>query len=953
MAHSSACSLAHSHPLFSSVLWGNVLALTVGGGLSPLIAGEAIAQVTPIFPDQTLPIPSQVSTPQTNGIVVDGGTQIGGNLFHSFQSFTVPDAVTASFVVPTDVQRVLARVSSGEPATVNGTLRVGGTADLFLLAPGGVFFGPNAQLDVGGSFIASTADQMTFADGSIFPAIAQGASTSLLTSTVPVGLQFGRGSSQGDGIVVNGNGRPDVVKTQRVDGALLAAEGQTFGLIGHSLTFQGGRIGTVGGQATLAAVEEGGSVTLTPNAWGWRVQEIAGPQGAITLNRLSDIDVSGPAGGFVQVNADTLTLQGRSRIVADTLGNLDGHGIELTVGTLGVYEGSFISSSTFGAGAGGNLTVTADMIDMTGPGPLQNVLQELFAQDIRNPAQSSGGLFITSFGAGNGGNATITANEVSLRDSALISTSVLGTGQGGTLNVAIAGQLLLDGGQFCGASLGDGNAGNTFVTAGNIRMLGGGGIFASSFDDGDAGLVDVRARETVDISGATSDGVFISAIAVNAYPGSTGFGGTIVLEAPTIRLADGAAVASVNFDVGRGGAVTVRASELLELRGSGAELTNINTRNQGTGPAGNLLVDAGRIVLADGGTIFTSTLNTGEAGTLTVIADSIDASGSSPEGFPSGLRSDASRDATLEGSSSITGEGPLDPNRTGFGAAGDIDIHADTIILRNGAEIAVSNEEGGQRAGNLQLTSDRLNLDTGARISAEPATGTGGNLFLSTQHLQLRNQSAISTNASGASTGGNIFIDTTTLAALGNSDITANAIAGRGGQVTLSTQGIFGTTLRSQPTDQSDITASSELGTAFSGTVSITTPEVDPGSTAIDLPARVLDSANQVVKSCAELEDNSFVAIGRGGTPADPTRFISADPRWHDMRNWTQVKDGGDRLAISTMLQPSRPQSTQPLEIQEATGWQLDPSGTPQLIAQAPNMGPDIGPPHCLAQNEV
>ena len=929
---------------------GVPLVLSLMGGWGAALPERAIAQ---IVPDQTLPNPSQVSTPQPNAIDITGGTQTGGNLFHSFQSFTVPDATTASFVVPTDVQRVLARVSSGEPATVNGTLRAGGTADLFLLAPGGVLFGPNAQLDVGGSFVASTADQMTFADGTVFSAIAQGSQPPLLTSTVPMGLQFGRASGQGQGILVEGPGRPDVVQTERVDGALMAAEGQTFGLLGNAITLNGGRIGAVSGQATLAAVGDGGTVTLTPNDLGWRTDSVTGPQGAIALNALADVDVSGPGGGAVQIKANNLTLRGRSRVVADTFGALDGRGITLTVGNLGVYDGSYVSSSTFGAGRGGDFVVTADVIDMTGPGPLQNVLLELFAQEIRNPAQSSGGLFAMSFDTGNGGDISVTANQATLRDSAFLDTSPFGVGNGGTLTVDIAGQLMLDGGQFCSASFGTGDSGNAFVTAGNIVMVGGGGIFASAFSDGDAGLLDIRARETVDISGATSDGVFISAIATNAYPGSTGIGGTIFLEAPTIRLAGGVAVASVNFDVGSGGAVTVRASELLELRGSGAELTNINTRNQGTGPAGNLLVEAGRIVLADGGTIFTSTLTSGAAGTLTVIADSIEASGSSPEGFPSGLRSDASRDATLEGSTSITGEGPLDPNRTGFGAAGDIDVRANRITLSNGAEIAVSNEEGGQRAGDLRLTSDRLTLDNHAAINAEPATGTGGNLVLNANHIELRNQSTISTDASGESTGGNIFIDSATLVALGNSDITANAIAGRGGQVSLSTQGIFGTKLRSQPTSQSDITASSELGTAFSGIVTVTTPEVDPATSVVELPERVVDATRRVIKACAAADGNSFVAIGRGGTPTDPTRFVSANTHWRDMQDWTQV-DGGDRLATAPASQPQpQPQPQQhashPPQIQEATGWQVSPNGPPQLIAHHGDR-PDIGHVDCLEQ---
>ena len=925
---------------------GVPLVLSFVGGWGAALPEGAIAQ---IVPDQTLPNPSHVSTPQPNAIDITGGTQTGGNLFHSFQSFTVPDATTASFVVPTDVLRVLARVSSGEPATVNGTLRAGGTADLFLLAPGGVFFGPNAQLDVGGSFVASTADQMTFADGTVFAAIAQDRQPPLLTATVPMGLQFGQASSQGQGILVRGNGRPDLVQTEAVDGALQAAAGQTFGLLGSSVTLQGGRIGAVGGQATLAAVGEGGEVTLAPNDLGWTMDNLTGPQGTIALDGLADVDVSGPGGGAVQVKAENLTLRGRSRIVADTFGALDGRGMNLTVNNLQVFDGSYISSSTFGDGRAGNFEVTAQTIDMTGPGPLQNVLEVLLQQDVQNPIQFSGGLFAMSFGSGDGGEMTVTAERATLRNSAFLATSPFGTGRGGVLNVAITGQLLLNGGQFIVDSFGPGEAGNAFVTAGNIRMAGGGGIFASSFDAGDAGLLEIQARESIEITGATSDGVFISGIAANSV--GSGRGGNIAITSPIIRLSDGVAVGAVNFGSGSGGSVTVRASELLELRGSGGvELTNINTRTQGAGPAGNVLVEAGRLVLADGGTIFTSTLSSGAAGSLTVIADVIEVSGQSPNGFPSGLRSDASRDATLEGAAEVvTEDGLLDPNRTNLGAAGNIDVVANTITLRNGSAIVVSNEEGGPQAGDLRLTSERLTLESASTIRAEPSTGTGGNLFLNADHIQLRDQSLISTNASGESTGGNIFIDGATLVALDNSDITANAIAGRGGQVSLSTQGIFGTELRSQPTSQSDITASSELGTEFSGTVSITTPELDPSSSAVELPERVVDASSQVMAACAAASGNSFVAIGRGGKPTDPTRFVSANTSWRDLRDWTQAV-GGDRLATPPVQhQQPQPNSSRPNQIQEATGWQIAPDGPTQLVAHNGSI-PDIGDINCLEQ---
>ncbi len=86
----------------------------------------------------------------------------------------------------------------------------------------------------------------------------------------------------------------------------------------------------------------------------------------------------------------------------------------------------------------------------------------------------------------------------------------------------------------------------------------------------------------------------------------------------------------------------------------------------------------------------------------------------------------------------------------------------------------------------------------------------------------MLDRSQITTNAQGEVTGGNITINTQNLAALSNSDISANAEQAFGGQVIVNADAIFGTEFWTQPTTASDITATSELGPEFSGTVELT-----------------------------------------------------------------------------------------------------------------------------------
>ena len=107
--------------------------------------------------------------------------------------------------------------------------------------------------------------------------------------------------------------------------------------------------------------------------------------------------------------------------------------------------------------------------------------------------------------------------------------------------------------------------------------------------------------------------------------------------------------------------------------------------------------------------------------------------------------------------------------------------------------------------------------------------------------IRLRQDSQIRTNAQGEATGGNITTNADSLVALENSDITANSQQSFGGRVIVNAQGIFGIEFRPALTPESDITASSELGAEFSGTVEVNTPDTDPSSGLLELPGKPID----------------------------------------------------------------------------------------------------------------
>ncbi|MEM0980329.1 MAG: filamentous hemagglutinin N-terminal domain-containing protein, partial [Cyanobacteria bacterium P01_H01_bin.58] len=135
--------------------------------------GSTIYLTTPAFaqliPDTTLGQESSIVTPELiQGLpatVVAGGAERGANLFHSFTEFNVNTGQAVYFANPAAIDNILTRITGNNISNIDGLLGVNGNANLFLLNPNGVIFGPNARLDINGSFTTSTASSFAFADG--------------------------------------------------------------------------------------------------------------------------------------------------------------------------------------------------------------------------------------------------------------------------------------------------------------------------------------------------------------------------------------------------------------------------------------------------------------------------------------------------------------------------------------------------------------------------------------------------------------------------------------------------------------------------------------------------------------------------------------------------------------------------------------------------------------------
>src|SRR4028119_2231631 len=278
-------------------------------GLS-LFPSGAIAQ---IIPDNTLGRESsRVVSDTINNLPsdrIEGGATRGSSLFHSLREFNIREGRGAYFDNPSGITNIFTRVTGGNLSNILGTLGVLGNANLFLINPKGIVFGPNARLDLRGSFLASTADSIVFKNGVEFSS-ANPKGAPLLTVNIPVGLRF----RENPGAIINASSVTQVIEGTTLPVGLAVPPGQTLALVGGDVIFNNGFASAFSGNIQLGSVASPGFVSfnITPTGLGLDYTKVAN-FGNIELSGLSAVTVSGPGGGTVAPRGRNVTLRDRAR----------------------------------------------------------------------------------------------------------------------------------------------------------------------------------------------------------------------------------------------------------------------------------------------------------------------------------------------------------------------------------------------------------------------------------------------------------------------------------------------------------------------------------------------------------------------------------------------------------------------------------------------------------------
>ncbi|MBN3872833.1 S-layer family protein [Nostoc sp. JL33] len=678
----------------------------------------AIAQVTSDGTTNT------IVNSNANNFTILNGIEKGNNLFHSFSNFSVPTGAWARFdlINTPNITTIFSRVTGGNVSNIDGlirTLNSSNPVSLFLMNPAGIVFGANARLNIGGSFVGTTANSINFADGIEFSAINSQA-TPLLSINVPIGLQLGSNPAsitvQGTGHSLTNPGGLALVTQNPSATELRVQPGKTLALVGGNLGLKGATLTAKQGQIELGSVSGAGLVSLLPTARGYTLGYENGQSfDDIQLAKRSLLDISGVNAGSVQIRGRHIQFSDGSLVLTRNFGNLPGgdirlqatEAIDLIGRTADTTIPSGVRTEAVGVGASGNISVITPRLTL----------------------QVGGGLNSISVGVAPSGNIHIDATAIELSGFSPInpnSVSSLST-----------------------SGFGSGNTGDISVNANSLLVSNGASLISATFGSGSSGKVAIRTNHTT-VMGQSPSGLYSN---ISSITFATGNAKTLTLDTAKLQILDGGAVGATTFFAGNGGDISINATESIDISGrspsNNSSINSSTTRlspilrqkfhlpDQLTANAGNVSITTPNLTVTNGGMVSVTSQGSGNGGSLNITANTIrlDRIGSIQAQTESGnggnIALQVGKLLVLRHNSAIAA------TAGGNGDGGNININAPIIVGLENSDIIANAFNG--NGGNINITIKSIfglkfhdQLTSESDISASSQFGVSGTVQVNT-----------------------------------------------------------------------------------------------------------------------------------------------------------------------------------------------------------------------------
>ncbi len=553
---------------------------------------------------------------------IDGGAIRGGNLFHSFLEFNVSEGRGVYFTNPAGVQNIISRVTGHNSSNILGKLGVMGNANLFLINPNGILFGSNASLDVGGSFVATTADAVQFGEQGFFSAVTPD-TPPLLTVNPSAFLlsQLRSGAIENDSIAPAEQRKSLdtslTAESQMINlRGLRVPDGKSLILLGENVDLNSGGLNALGGRIEVASLLGNATINLVYNSDNLSLKF---PQnielGDISLRNGARIDTSGQvddsgqgqSGGGIQITGQNIQVLDGSQIISETTGFQSGKDLSIYAdGTLevsGLVPLGTLSTLTSGSGTAGNIKLSARKLD------------------IKNDAQ----VVSSSSSAGAGGDIIITASEsIKISGGAGLFSTPASTGAGGDININSTGDLVVNDFAAIVAGAGfktlpdgsvepaSGTSGDITIQASNSVLVDGGILFAGN-TIGKAGSISINTKDL-----KVHDGEIVAS-------SSAGEAGNINITSNFLSL-DNSMISAItaNSSSEKGGAnIDFNVSDLVKIENESAiSAEAINDAN-----GGNIAINTPILLVLppsdSNGSDIVATANGGKGGSILINAQGI------------------------------------------------------------------------------------------------------------------------------------------------------------------------------------------------------------------------------------------------------------------------------------------------------------------------------------------